>query len=214
MKKVALLLCAVLLLSLFAGCSKKSDTVQVMSFSEFDEKYRRADYEALLNDSTAFLRDLAAVNRFTSDSPEDVILGIGWSLQRDFSVDSEDGSSYLHYYKKECVLFNHSMNYEASVFHNVERYRYTISVEYTGVDDDDTLSFAKSLYFGLISIYGDPSEIELDWKESAEPALLRVLNGNDPLRSFYVTFGNDAVLSFYEYSNYVSVSVYPDSADH
>ena len=205
MKKLFIFLTLSALFSLFfIGCSKvdptPSEVKTVNTFSEFDEKYRRADYEAFLRDPSAFVKDLMAVSYNPSCPPEDVPVGDGWILDADNSEKSEDVS--VQWYDKECVLFNKVFSYSADVFtyHKKNTCKYFIDLSFDSGDVQTNLALAKSLYFCYVDLFGDPTEITIDEENASEPALLRILDGTTEPQDFSVYFGDGKCITFWAFA--------------
>lgn len=218
MKKLtALVLLLALAVSLLSGCGEKAP--KSMTFKEFDEKWRRADFDKFLADPSEFIDDLKAVNSQSGLSEDQLAEFNGWDVVHEYT--SETGASTERILKKDCVLFNKPLEYGATLYISGKTSKMSLflSVEYESGDVQADLKFANALYSCLVTKYGDPSKIEIDDRAIDEPKLLRILNGSDRLEGVSVSF-ESAYLSLFafkhtdgHYSSSVTIHAYPDIPD-
>ena len=185
MKKLILLTLVLVFILSLAGCGEKAP--KAMTFDDFDQKYRRADYEAFLADPSVFIDDLIAVNSYKYTS-EDLPTNNGWEALEDIN--------YL--FKKDCVLFNKPFRYSATAMVGSKASVFMLTVEMESGDIQKDLDLAKALYFSLVKKYGDPDETKIDDETATEAELLKILDGTSEPVSFNADFHNCSV-RFYAY---------------
>lgn len=210
MKKVIAYLMTVLLF--LSGCSrgetgsrkdKEPDEKKVATLEEFDVKYRRADFDAFLEDPTEFLRDLKNISKSNICSQDELPFD-GWEVTEE--SDPSDGESRTHWssVQKECVLFNKALLYSAYIYFDDEDKTaiYYLYVEFDSDDVQKDLAIARALYFGLVSEEGDPTELSIGLDDVEEPAVIRILDGTDEPNWFTAQFADGSTVSLIAFKHY------------
>lgn len=211
MKKTVVILLAFALL--LAACSKtekktsgrssEKASARPMTFAEFDEKYRRADFDAFLKDPSEFLRDLASVNNYREQDQANFPSMDGWTVRHDSGL--KEGETFrLADYQKECVLFNKPFSYSATAETDDKESTvlFILTVEFETGDVQKDLEIARALYFSAVSEYGDPEDLTVDIKDADEPAVLRILEGKDDPTIFSAYFKGGTSVSLFAIKHY------------
>ena len=188
-----------MLAAILAGCGEKAP--ETMTFQEFDEKWRRADYEAFLADPSAFINDLMAVNRQAKCTPDDLPMKDGW--ESIYENNNEEKGFISSIVETDCVLFNKPCEYHADVIIYVKENTavYMLSVQIENGDTQKDLDLAKALYFCCLDKIGEPTDVTIEYEDAKEADVLRILNGATKPNSFYMSFGDTTSLSFYAFEN-------------
>lgn len=185
---LSIIVLVAMLAAILAGCGEKAP--ETMTFDEFDQKYRRADYDAFLADPSEFIADLIAVNSYKYTS-ENLPTNNGWEASKDMD----------YYFTKDCVLFNKPFGYSATAMSGSKATVFMLTVEMESGDIQKDLDLAKALYFSLVKKYGDPDETKIDDETATEAELLKILDGLSEPLSFMADFHNCSVMfSAYKFS--------------
>lgn len=199
MKKLILLTLVLVFILSLAGCGEKAP--EIMTFDEFDQKWRRADYDAFLADPSAFINDLMAVNRQAKCAPDDLPMNDGWESIYDGSNEEKGYISSIM--ETDCVLFNKPCEYNADViiYEKENTASYSLSVQIETGDTQKDLDLAKALYFCCLDKIGEPTDVTIEYEDAKEADVLRILDGKSSPKDFFVSFGYTTYLSFYAFEN-------------
>lgn len=169
---------ALVFVLVFVACSSSKKEEAITNFASFEEKYKRADFDAFLNDPSDFIDDYRSLNSHSYVSPDFCDFSDGW-VERDFSSGSDDGDLQFTRYEKDLVLFNRSASVSCSVIvrKSDDMIRPYFMISFDTGDFDENFKIAKSLSMYLFEKYSDDSEVSVDEEASSEAVLRKLFNG-------------------------------------
>jgi len=170
MKKIlVVLLIACFMLS---GCG--SSEPSHMTFDQFEEKYKRADWDKMLESPMEFIRDQGSIySRAFSEAVPDP------------SSFTKTEESYGDVYKKDVVLFNRPFTATVTDYGNDFCMG---SLKYKG-DPDECYEIFTTLFEKIIAAEGDPSKISINNEEVDEAALRNAIKAGLTDESVSVQWG-------------------------
>ena len=195
MKRLFVMLMALCLI--LAGCS--STTVETateapegpMTFDEFLEKYKRAEWGVLLSDPVTFYRDFESglslpKEEWTQD----------WSLFE--KATYADNAQVC-----DVVLFNRP--FEAHVW---DRKTGAIGgmIQYESDNKAEVFAAYTVIFESAIESLGDPTLVRIDWEESSEAKLRKALENMESLSFYQVTWEYDGGCLLLGYNDFIEYS--------
>lgn len=208
MKKAVAVLVAVLFLVSLAACGTAS---RALSFDEFIEKYKRADFDAFLDDPRDFMEDylrVPGVRDYAYGDDASSISLDGWTEVRTITGDDASSTSYT----LDGVLFNRPVVFSCTymqVFIDSEPDRMFWSFAFDGSDASELFSAAQSLFYRFSDMYGDPVEITGIYPADpiSEHDLLECFASGTVL-SFRASFDSPSGSPSLSFSDYGRLSIY------
>lgn len=160
---------------------------------EFEEKYKRADFDAFIADPSEFINDYIQTNAEHRDPGE------AYSISSDWEQESEDtsySSNSSREYRKNGLLFNKSVRFSFSA----NCYSSYLSLSYspifmTGSAETDFL-IARALTEKAFELFGEATSVEINDEDYTEYDLRRMFE-SESLESFKVRFSRFTVYFFY-----------------
>lgn len=161
MKKVLVLLLAIVLV--LSACGTASAPAEPLTLAQFEEKYKRADWDEMLSSPASFFEDLHGI----SNLPFDQAIPDAASLESTEEI-------YGTVYEKELILFNRAFT---ATINNYDKF-FSCSLFYEG-DPEECYSAFKTLFESLIKAYGDPATMSVDRDDVDEVAIRKALDAGD-----------------------------------
>ncbi len=176
MKKIICFLSIIaLIVTFFAGCGK---TAKSLTFEEFYEKYKRADYEELLKDASGFVNDYFVIDYSTESTLE---------MVKDWKKDD-----YERYIQND-VLYNKSVIFKG-VLSEDEESVLTIFIEFDTGNKDQDYEIAKTITRAMFDKFGEPKSISIDNENSNVPSsesiLRKMFDSDEEYYGFNVEFSD------------------------
>lgn len=204
-KSFICLILALLFIVPLAACEEAEPIPQSLTINEFLDKYKRADLEEFISDTTSFLKDLESASSMKSKIKSDFDFLSSWN-------GKESSLSYSESYEKEIVLFNQSAVVTASLYDNStdnrESYRASFYITFDTGDKYTDFRIAEAVTDGMIALYGDPTEIHIGSNETSEAQLRKIFAGDPQSFDLEYSVGEYRALTYFSYGSYSRLSIF------
>lgn len=182
-KSMLVLLSLVFFLFSLSSCNK----IKTMSIEEFEDKYKRAEFDEFLNNPKEFIQDFnrtdSSLYYYECDS----------TFFDDWEKEKNAEEYYWNEYEKGVVLFNKSASFHVSLFPNNNDQKERISsfhVEFHTGNEQDNINIGKALANELFNLYGNAQKIEIESTQTTESEFLKMMNSND-ISHYSLDFTNE-----------------------
>lgn len=184
MKRFFTIYVVALICLLSVGCTQSNGSVknEPITFAEFVEKYKRADFNEFMESPDAFIEDLSLTEKSSCSPDEEAEIFNNWEKHT-------IGETGLYYYIQEGILFNQPVIFNGNLYHNGKEGCY-YSVQFDTSDPYQNFELSKILFEQCIKKYGDPYRITIDMEEVSEAELRKVLSSELENISFMVYWAN------------------------
>ena len=163
MKRVFVLILA--LCMVLTGCGSSAKPI---SFEQFEEKYKRADWEILTNKPMEFIDDL----NLMSGQPLD-----DWCKDLDsFEIESNGPTRSL---KKEMILFNRPVKFSGTAFVYPEEKKFFSGSIHIDGTAEECYGVFLAMFEAAIKSKGDASELKIRYDEVDEVAFRTAISSGD-----------------------------------
>lgn len=189
---VFLVFCVIL-----SGCSGTSDvTSDPLSLAQFEEKYKRAEWNEMLASPKSFFEDLHGIASLPFEQ----------AVPEAASLNSTE-EIYGTVYDKDIVLFNRPFTARITDYGKF----FSCSLFYEGEPEECYASF-KVLFEGLIKDYGDPEVLSVDRDDVDEASFRKALESGDldvPVSAHWTKKADpdDISLALISYWNYTGATL-------
>ena len=180
MKKAVSVLVAVFLLISLAACGQSS---RAMSFNDFLEKYKRADYSAFVADPEPFLLDFFASSSSVTvdaDAKRAELVATGWTLDE----TNQYTGSVTYVYRLEGILFNQPADYTGFLSvpeDHPENAHFDWYLQFLSDDVSMLFALSETLFNAYVNLCGDPTRVTLRFDDSTEHDLREAFRSGTPV---------------------------------
>lgn len=165
-----------MMLTMLSGCSQAgAKNNQPLTFDEFEEKYKTADFEEFLQNPKDFCSDVSDINHYLRNCKENPF--DSWKRG---NVPNEE---LLAQYKKEVRFFNRSFILEGIETKDGKgnTLYFMLAVRMDSGSRDDNYAFAKAIASFILSDHPNNCEIRvsIDESDTTETEIRKIIDNND-----------------------------------
>ena len=190
----------------FSGCGNneviKDNETSILTIPELLEKYKRADFDEFLKDSTKFVNDYISCHLYdytVAEKEENFDYLNDWEKYT-YTKDDVLYNYFTNEYKLECVLFNKSAEvicrysdkpldlFSSSDETDKKTITAVFQISFDTGDLETDYYIARSLSEASFNIFGDAEEIKMNNEIVSESYLRKTFEKKD-ISDFHIEFG-------------------------